>query len=407
MIRELTVALFRMAADGWRARRFVISGGSATGFAAALVLTCWFAAIPGAARAQPMRLDEPLSASFQEQEEPAAEYSARDLLLLHGVNPAADSLLRFLQQGFSEAALSREMPREPRAKTQLLIFAMQELGAARETRAVEPLLKILHRQFPPGAQQVMRLDLQGIEAAFAQQERTRLETSLVYNAMVALGWIGDTAAAPAIREAMRQESGSRFQTQGALALAMLGDTSALDEVARLMRKGETAEQAGAARVFYYITGRYYALGPNVSKARRKANLADLELWMKNERPLFETTAAEVRRRRSLPYPPPQPGPPPGSARALVAASVNIAGDYAASFEARQAILARGADALPDLEAIARDPMEDLLTRRMAMRLHLYLAGPGSRKLLRSLRNDENPPVAELAKTLLKTLEEKR
>lgn len=331
--------------------------------------------------------------------------TARDVLLLHGVNPNPSAMRMFVEKGFPEDALLRGLPTMPPEKTQVMLFAIQELGTGRSIEAVGLFMEICRKNFPAGVRQVIRLDVEGIEATRIGQERERLERFVVFNAMVSLGWIGDPQAIPVIKEVLAREKESGFITQGALALGMLGDLSALPAVMALMKNGTPAEQAGAARAFYYLTGRFYSLGPTTSVARKKVIYKDLDTWYAKDGKSLEMSGAEIRRRRLGAYPPNPEVPDLKTVRGLCMAAADILGDYNTSFAAREELHRRGQAVLPDLERIARDPLEDLDIRREALRAHVRIAERKSKDLLNDLRRDENESIAELARELLTRLEQ--
>jgi hypothetical protein len=309
----------------------------------------------------------------------------------------------FVEKGFPEDALLRGLPATPPEKTQVMLYAIQELGTGRSIEAVGLFMEICRKNLPAGARQVIRLDIEGIEATRMGQERDRLERFIVFNAMVSLGWIGDPRAIPVIKEVLAREKESGFITQGALALGMLGDLSALPAVIALMKNGTPAEQSGAARACYYLTGRFYSLGPVTSVARRKVIYKDLDTWYAKEGKTLETTGAEVRRRRLGPYPPNPEIPDLKTVRGLCMAATDIIGDYNTSFAAREELYRRGQAALPEIERIARDPLEDLDIRREAIRAHVRIAERKSKDLLNDLKGNENESIDELARELLTRL----
>lgn len=320
-----------------------------------------------------------------------------EVLISHGVGTSPEALVGFLEQGFSEKALARELPREPVPKMQLVISAMQKLGEDRHKPAVDVLIKLTAGETTPGIQQILRIDLQGTDATFSDSERARLLKAVSFNAMVALGWIGDERAIPAIKAAIetgaRRDSG--YLTQGAVALASLGDVSGLPPVIRLLKEGNPGEQTGAARIFYEITGRYYPLTPNTAIAKRKSILKDLANWEKTELAKFQVTRAEVLRRRLAAYPPPQP--PRGGVRDKIRIANNVVGDYTESFKAREELAQLPKERWSELEAVCRDEMEDLDVRREAVRSYVQLARRDSLPLLEDLEDDENEVFAEYVK----------
>jgi HEAT repeat protein len=334
----------------------------------------------------------------------APKPSPRDVLILHGINPDAVSILQYFEGGFSEQALLRGLPAEPREKTQVVIDALQVLGDLRANQAVDVLTQICEGQFPAGVRQAFRIDLQGVEGLLIQSRQSRLQDVVMYNTVVALGWIGDPKAAPAIKQLMESKEPTGFITQGALALGMMGDTSGLPKVIDLMETGNPGEQAGAARIFYYITGRYYDLGVETSVARHEAVIDDAKMWYAQMKENLEVSGAEVRRRRLDPYPPTSQEPDLTSIRGLCKTATRIVQDYRLSLAARQKLNDLGPESLPDLEEIARDPMADNDVRLEALRHYVRIAGKDSKKLLKDLDDDDNKPVAERAEYLRKNLD---
>ncbi len=361
------------------------------------VRVCWWAAIRSAVA---LMLISGSGVPAQDAPKP----SPRDVLILHGINPDAASILQYFQSGFSEQALLRGLPLEPREKTQVVINALQVLGDLRASQAVDVLIRICEGQFPTGVRQAFRIDLQGVEGLLVQSRQSRLQDVVTYNTVVALGWIGDSKAAPVIKQLMESKEPTGFITQGALALGMMGDTSGLPRVIDLMESGNPGEQAGAARIFYYITGRYYDLGPETSVERHKKVIDDAKMWYAQMIKDLEVSGAEVRRRRMDPYPPTTQEPDLTSIHGLCKTATRIVEDYRLSLAARQKLTDLGPEALPELEEIARDPMADNNVRLEALRHYVRIAGKDSKKLLKDLDDDENKPVAERAEYLRKNLD---
>lgn len=328
-----------------------------------------------------------------------------DVLILHGINPNPQSIIKFLNKGFSEAALTRGLPAQPKNKTQVVIDAIQELGTLRAKAGVDILMQMCRRHFPDGARQAMRIDLEGMDALTIAAQRKRLEEFLVFNSMVALGWIGDPKAAPAVEELMASKDPTGYITQGALALAMMGKVEGLTKLIDLMENGSPGDATGAARAFYMITGRYYSLTPESSVAKRKAIVKDARQWYEEAGKDFQMTGAEVRHRRLGPYPPNPKPPDLNTIRGLCKASTNVLGNYDSSFRAREKLSRLGSEALPKLEAVARDDMEDNDVRLEALRVYVLLDGADAKPLLKDLDDDDNKPVAERASYVLKHLEE--
>lgn len=325
-----------------------------------------------------------------------------EALLQHGVNPDPASLLLFLEEGISFERVRAGLPELPEYKVELVNFAIQELGLAQAPAAVPALRAICEGRLSPGIQRMAALDFEKIPVELLDSTRSVMRGLFTMNAMVALGMIGDPSAAPAIQQAIAREQGSRFTTEGAIALAMLGDRSGLGPLLMLAREAEEQDSLGAFAAFYYISGRNYGLSPQSSVAKRKERYQQLQQWFEAESAQVFLDRQAILRRR-LAGPPTPVAPAPGSLQELLRATRNPL-DQGARIAARTRILDRGRTVSGDLRLIALDAMEDSDIRTEAIRWWGTVEGKRARKDLRRLRKDPNAEVADIAERILQRIE---
>ncbi len=123
-----------------------------------------------------------------------------DILAAHNITPSASGIISFLHSGWAALPSKTTMPESPTEKTQLLILAMEELGKARERRAVEVLLKIAQGKLSDGVEELIQHDLARLPLERQAPQRQFMLTLLRYNAVNALGLIGDARALPVVQQ---------------------------------------------------------------------------------------------------------------------------------------------------------------------------------------------------------------
>jgi hypothetical protein len=325
-------------------------------------------------------------------------------LAAFGVSADAASLIRFLRDGFPPTTDLARLPEQPAERSQLAVDAMAELARLRAREAVGVLSSIAMLQFPPGVARLVEMDLARTAPESRNKFRDRAAQLLRYNAVNALGLIGDPAAIEPVRAAFQAEPNTNARIQFSLALASLGDASAMDFIVKVIQQGQRKEAAAAARVFYLTTGQDFGLGPYTSVKRRTALARQYRDWWRANRGRFQPDPSTVHARRM------QPDTPvafePRSTRDLL----QLASYYfdfenrLQSRDARARLAAAGKSINRDLERIAQDENEDINIRMEALNWYYEANRSESRKLLRSVRGCDDPEVADKAQSLLELIE---
>jgi hypothetical protein len=326
-----------------------------------------------------------------------------EILAAHNIRPSASSLIGFLQSGMAALPRQAAMPEFPTEKTQLLILAMEELGKARERRAVDVLLDIAQGKLSEGVEQLIQYDLARLPSEQQATRRQLFVDLLRYNAVNALGLIGDQRALPVVERLTTEETNARVKCRYILALACLGGSPDIDFLIAQMKRANQLESVAAARVFFLITGVSYRLTPTTPLKARSLAAGQYETWWKENRETFSVSPSAVIRRRLTPSA--EPKKALTSVQNLLDAATHIPdinGQYQ-SYEARQQLDKLGPSMLPELEKIVRDDMEDLRIRRLAIIYYVQLRGKKAKGTLKKLRKDENPEISQLANSLLRDL----
>lgn len=323
----------------------------------------------------------------------------RQILLSHGINPDGPSLRRFLEEGLPASVLSRPLPQVPEFKGDVVLAAIEEIGIRQDLESGPLLRQLIAREAVPGARATLQIDLERVPVDAIAETRDRYVRLFSLDAMIAAGLANDTEAAPAILRLVQSETGSRFTTQGAIALALLGRPEGIAPVVALAEKVDSGESIAAFETLFVITGRNYGVGMESSMAKRRAKMEELLEWQRFEGASFVPDRKSVLRRRLAPLPAP-PQPDPASLRGALRKSVD-ASDQRARIAARvrlgDMVRANGTE---ELRAVAEDPMEDTDIRGEALRWLAASEPKAARKTLKRLRKAEEPELAEMARTLL-------
>lgn len=322
-------------------------------------------------------------------------------LISHGVNTTPAALMHFVQNGFSDAALARGLPREPHVKTEVMNYAIQELGFQQTIEAIPMLTSVLDGDGTPGMRRVLQFDAEPLPISGVMEYRAELFTFLRFNAMVALGLIGEPEGIPAVRAVIERDSRASFLAEGAIALALMGDAGALDRVAR--RAVETAgeEQEICFAAIFLLTGRNYGVTEETSVARRKQHAADLRAWMQTPEARVEIARRDVLRRRATGAQ--MPEVPVNTLRGALRATRQF-DDYERRYAARQRLRTIAPASTDELRALCLDPLEDNDIRTAAMDWYAASSPEEARRTIRRLRDDENAPVRQRAHLLLEEID---
>lgn len=325
----------------------------------------------------------------------------RELLLSHGVNPDAASLVRFLREGFPPASVNR-LPQAPLLKSMVVDAAIAELGITAQESAVPVLIEIAERRLPPGIERIVRRDFEQSPIEIIDSEMQTMRRVLSLNAVVALGLIGDASASATILELMRTETGTAFITKGAVALGMMGSNEGLPSLVLLASRVESPDSPVAFRTIFTLTGRNYSVSENTSRARHRERAAQLLAWFEaggKDHPVYRLDV--MRRMNSAPTDEPLD---PASLRGALRASRDIT-NYDRRWAARNTLREIAPYRFEELDVIARDPLEDLDIRRAAMNWLSATDPRKARRTIRRLATDENPIIAETAEVLDREIRE--
>lgn len=324
------------------------------------------------------------------------------LLVTHGVNTTNEAILDFLQNGFSRQAIQRGLPREPEVKSVIANVAIREAGYRRMRTAVPILIDTAKGDLNEAMRGIIRRDVEGMPIRSMEEREFLYTRRLLFDSVVALGYIGDPRGADAVVEAMRRNPGIGMLREGAISLALMGDARGLEKLAeQLPRYRDPEEQADAFSAIYYITGRNYGVRDVTSIARRREAVEEFREWYERVGEISGGRDDIFRRRLDgLQF----PDPAISSVRGALRASVTFE-DFDRRYAARQALRQRAQDSVPELREIATDPLEDLDIRQAAMEWYAAADPRGARREIRRLRNDDNPRISSAAERLLPEIDE--
>lgn len=360
-----------------------------------------FAAIALAASPAPAEDFRP--EAFLDQMREAGQRERSQRLLSHGVNPTPTGIVRFLEEGFASVDSGLSMPPEPRAKTDVYNSAIAEAGFRRVRSAVPVLIRLVDGDPPRGLRDIIGMDLEPFPLDRAESARRDLEGVARLNAVIALGYIGDPAAADAVYRAMQREEGRAFITEGAVALALMGDTRGIALLPSLTRDFESGILPGVYESIFHITGRNYGVTRYTALPRRQQHHEDFQQWLARERDRFDPRRSDILRRRAIGLV--IPDPPIGELRGALRASRD-GRDYERRYTGRQRLRSLGPGIAPQLREIAEDEMEDVDIRRAAMAWYAASDPREARSVIRGIRRrTSDPMIREVAERLEDDIEE--
>ena len=326
-----------------------------------------------------------------------------DRLLSHHLNPTPSSLLAFLQSGFPPSTLSGKLPAQAGPRTDVYNDAIAELGFNRVAAAVPTLVEILDGRVPPGLEQVLSIDLEPLPLDRSDVVRRDMLAIVRLNALVALGYIGDPSASGSILRAMEREPGGAFVTEGAIALALLGDGNGLGALSPLTQDPRSENLPGVFEAIYVVTGRNYGLTRNTAIPRREQLIREHAQWLRGEGAVFEPSRSLVLRRRLVG--PLEPELPLEDLRGALRATRDV-DNFDRRYAGRERMRSLGKSAAPQLRAIVEDEMEDIDIRRAAMTFYAAAEPSEARRVLRRVERDSvDPLIREVAASLERSIEQ--
>lgn len=324
-----------------------------------------------------------------------------ELLLSHGVETTPGAILAFLDRGFGDDIESQGLPQSPRAKTDVLIAGIEELGYQRAAEAAPVLAEIVDDRFPAGAAGVIARDAENLPIEEAETRVADYRRVVRLNAVVALGLIGDASAAPSVRRAMVGDEVGGFVTEGAIALALMDDPSGLAAVAGLATRASEDIIEGVYTAVFIVSGRNYGITPQSSPARRREAAQQLGEWTAANAATMPLSRRDILRRRAEGYR--VPAPPLETLRGALKASRDPR-NYDARYAARTRLQTLVPGSLPEVRAIVEDESEDIDIRWAAMEWFAASEPRQARKVLdRIADRDEVPTIRERARVLLEDI----
>ncbi|MEQ8818901.1 MAG: hypothetical protein RLY93_01555 [Sumerlaeia bacterium] len=331
------------------------------------------------------------------------EQDRRSVLLGHGINPTVSSLVAFLEGGFSQSAVARGLPTDPRLKSDILNVAIQHLGFEQATAAVPVLSQITEGTMPLGTQRIINRDVERLPVDQAGRLRQIYSGTVQMNAIVALGLIGDPAGAESVRAASRRAPSPGFTVEAAIALGLMNDRRALEELMTVLRSPESDALEYGFQGLFFLTGRNYGVNDQTSIARRRQVVDEAAEWYRSEGQFWVPDRTAILRRRAEGVG--DLRPPLTTLRGALKASRRFQ-DYDLRYAARQRLAGLGPGDVADLRAIVQDPYEDNDVRQSAMQYYAALDPKEAKKdLKRIAKRDENPAVAARAEALLTDIDE--
>ena len=312
-------------------------------------------------------------------------------------------MIAFLQNGFSQEAIRRSLPAEPVVKSEVANKAIEELGLSQSREAVPILMQIAAGEIPPGVALLLRQDVEMLPVRDADFLVGRYQQALRRNACVALGLIGDPAAADTILATMRQISDPVMVSEGAVALGLLGDSRGLLPLIAAVRDPEDPGLASVFAAIFYLTGRNYDITEVTPVARRREAVDQFREWYEADGRDLQPARSEIlrRRERGIEVPP----LPVEDLRGALRATRDM-DNYDRRYAGRERLRQLGPGAAPQLRQIAVDPLEDLDIRRAAMTYYAGADSAQARKDMKSLaKKDENPIIREHAESLIADIDQ--
>lgn len=328
--------------------------------------------------------------------------SRRDLLLSHGINPAPADLIQFLTDGFSDQARARGFPVDPELKSEIVNLAIEELARLRDASAAPLLERYAREDVPPGVLRIVQEDIERQSVDLMDPTRRAILQFFSLNAVVAIGLIGEPSSLAVVREVTARQPASRFQIEGAIALALLGSMEGFPRLLQYTRQETGGEALEAFRAVYFITGRNYRITAQTSRRRLTETNTRLQEWWDGEGRTFTPVRDDIIRRR-LSGVPSSIDADRGTLQGLLRDTRNP-GSQTARVQARLRLRETAAGATTELRQLAEDPLTDNDVRIEALRWYAAYEPKEGRRLAKRLRRDENESVAQAARDLIEQMD---
>lgn len=340
---------------------------------------------------------------------PAAEqddYSIKILTSL-GIKPNPETMLAFFEKGPSRPLDGKVLAEHGIPATQIMIIIMQEFTRVQYKPAVPLLIKTAQGEYTWGQLSLVDFDCQRSPRSSQDNQRRFYYEFLKYNAVNALGLIGDPTALPVLEGIYNTSPQGYGRTNAALAMASLGYGAGIVDIVKEAAGKNRRRAAEACRALSYITGIQFDYDLQTPVIRRKRTAEKVEQWWKNNRDTFRPNGDEIRERRLNP---PLVLPPSLISlreMLLAASNLNDPDNKFRSMDAREQLANLGTGVIRQMRLYCLDPEEDLNIRMEALRRYSQIAPRDDlEKVLKKTRKDGNPEISNLSKNLLEQLKRK-
>lgn len=349
---------------------------------------------------------------------PAASYSQNELgverlakredsgrtevLLTHGINTDVPSLIAFLENGFPEQSLRRGLPENPKEKTTVANAAIQELGFRQAPEAAPFLLRIVQGEKTKGITDVITRDTETLPLVSKETASLYFQNVLRFNAMVALGLLGDPVVGEGLYAVLQAQQNYAFEIEGAVALGLLGDSRALEILSAQIDSSKSEELHIAFQAVFFLTGRNYDVSQTASLAKRREAVSQFQSWYKENNATWKPDREGILRRREVGML--ISNPPMGTIRGALRATKEF-GNYDVRYTGRTFLRNKGNGIWEEYKLISLDPLEELDIRVAAMEWYAASAPKEAKKDFKKLEEkDENPEIRKKAQSLLEDIQ---
>jgi len=330
----------------------------------------------------------------------AQEKTSSRILKNMGVSTAPADLVAFIENGPSRPLDPQKLAENAIPFTQLLIMAMQELAEIQYAPAVPVLIRTASGDFPRGQTAFIDYDCRDLPPSSQEGKKKTYQQFLIFNAINALGLIGDPSALPTLKEVFDSSSAEYMKINAALAMASLDYGGGVSYIVKKTREKNRALAAESCRALSAITGLELDYAPYTPVVRRERTIARVNKWWEQNKNTFRPNGEEIRKRRLSKV---TPIPPRlSSMRELVMAAANYddVDNKLMSLDAREKLASMGVTILPHLLPFCTDPEENLNIRMEALRHYVQLGNAEEvNAVLKKAKKDKNPEIKELVRTL--------
>lgn len=340
---------------------------------------------------------------------PAAEiddYSAKILKSL-GIKSSPETMIAFFEKGPSRPLDGKVLVEHGIPATQIMIIIMQEFARIQYKPAVPSLIKTAQGEFTWGQLSLVDFDCQRSPRSSQENQRRFYYEFLKFNAVNALGLIGDPSALPVLEGIYNTSPQGYGRTNAALAMASLGYGAGIVDIVKETGSKIRRRAADACLALSYITGIPFDYEMHTPVIRRKRTAEKAAQWWKNNKGTFRPNGEEIRERRLNP-PPIQPPSLISLREMLLAASnLNDPDNQFRSMDAREQLANLGTGVIRQMRLYCLDPEEDLNIRMEALRRYSQMAPRDDvETVLKKTRKDDNPEIRDLSKNLIEQLKRK-